>query len=114
MHVDPSSPGRTVLERRLRSYLFWKSALFKMDKTSSRHPGGKGKEKEQDANPMSQALKMKDQQRAAAKQARRRVRGGGTVNVAMGERDRKKELERTGLMPSEADIQVEAEAIAEL
>ncbi|KAG9001898.1 hypothetical protein FRB94_004430 [Tulasnella sp. JGI-2019a] len=113
MHRNSASPGRTILERRLRSYLFWKGELFKMDKKSSQLPGSKGKEKEQDANPVSEALRMKDQQRAAAKQARRRVRGGGTVNVTMGERDRKKELERTGLMPSEADIEIEAEAIAE-
>ncbi|KAG8881170.1 hypothetical protein FRB98_004521 [Tulasnella sp. 332] len=113
MHINASSPGRTILERRLKSYLFWKSALFKMDKTSLQYPGSKGKEKEQDANPMSEALRMKDQQRAAARQARRRVRGGGTFNAAMGERDRKKELERTGMMPNETDIEVEAEAIAE-
>lgn len=110
MHIGGQSPGRTALERRLKSYLYFKSRLHRID---SRKPEGKGKERanDQEGEGMSEALKMKDQQRALAKQARRRTRGGAAGLVAV---PRKKDAERTGMIPSEADIELEAEAIAEL
>lgn len=114
MHINNQYPGRTTLERRLKSYLYFKSRLHKMDKRAS---GAKGTEKERDQDAgegMSEALKLKDQQRALARQARRRVRGGAPPTVGGGERERKRELDRAGMIPSEVAIEVEAEAIAEL
>ncbi|KIO31852.1 hypothetical protein M407DRAFT_217107 [Tulasnella calospora MUT 4182] len=113
MHQNPDSPGRPVLERRLRSYLWWKSMLSKSDE----RPSGNGNptvpaNRSNQDDGISEALRRKDHQRAAAKQARRRVRGGGDVRV-VNERDRKKELERSGLMPNEADLEIEAELIAD-
>lgn len=114
MHHNPDSPGLPLLERRLKSYLWWKSMLSKSDEK----PSGNGNSaipsnRSNQDDGLSEALKRKDQQRAAAKQARRRVRGGGDVRV-VSERDRKKELERSGLMPNEADLEIEAELIADL
>lgn len=113
MHHNPDSPGLPLLERRLKSYLWWKSMLSKSDEK----PSGNGNSaipsnRSNQDDGLSEALKRKDQQRAAAKQARRRVRGGGDVRV-VSERDRKKELERSGLMPNEADLEIEAELIAD-
>ncbi|KAG8988315.1 hypothetical protein FRB90_002833 [Tulasnella sp. 427] len=113
MHQYPDSPGQPLLERRLRSYLWWKSMLSRSDE----RPGGNinagvSANRSNQDDGLSEALRRKDQQRAAAKQARRRVRGGGSVNV-VSERDRKKELEKSGLMPNEADIEIEAELIAD-
>ncbi|KAG8990563.1 hypothetical protein FRB90_001720 [Tulasnella sp. 427] len=113
MHQYPDSPGQPLLERRLRSYLWWKSMLSRSDErpSGSINAGVSANRSNQD-DGLSEALRRKDEQRAAAKQARRRVRGGGSVNV-VSERDRKKELERNGLMPNEADIEIEAELIAD-
>ncbi|KAG8893575.1 hypothetical protein FRC00_010334 [Tulasnella sp. 408] len=114
MHHNPDSPGQPLLERRLKSYLWWKSMLSKSDEKPSgnRNSAIPSNRSNQD-DGLSEALKRKDQQRADAKQARRRVRGGGDVRV-VSEKDRKKELERSGLMPNEADLEIEAELIADL
>ncbi|KAG8927958.1 hypothetical protein FRC01_006670 [Tulasnella sp. 417] len=113
MHHNPDSPGRPLLERRLRSYLWWKSMLSKTDEKRSDdgNPAIPARRSNQD-DGLSEALRRKDQQKAAAKQARRRVRGGGDVRV-VSEKDRRKELERSGLMPNEADLEVEAGLIAD-
>lgn len=76
---DPHSPGRELLEGRLRLYLLWKKRLIEPDDSkydvSNRAstsklsaPLGEGQ--------ISEALKKKDAGRAFASQNRRRVRGG--------------------------------------
>lgn len=114
MDQNPDSPGRPLLERRLRGYLWWKSMLSDTDVRPSRNVNATVSVNASNQDDgLSEALRRKDQQRAATKQARRRVRGGGTVNT-VSERDRKKELERSGLMPNEADLKIEADLIADL
>lgn len=109
MRANSDAPGRPMMLRKLHGYLYWKSLLVRSHKQDAdRNASGSGSNE-----GLSEAMKRKDQQRATAKQARRRVRGGGAT-VVVSERDRKKELERTGMMPSEVEMELEAEAIADL
>ncbi|KAG8906750.1 hypothetical protein FRB99_006241 [Tulasnella sp. 403] len=110
-HINPHSSGRTVLERQLKEHLYWKGMLGNMQNRPS-STGDKGKTKITTDGELSEALRRKDKQREATKQARRRVRGGGTVNV-MGDKERKKEMERSGLAQGEAELVIEADAMAD-
>ncbi|KAF9512918.1 hypothetical protein BS47DRAFT_1461767 [Hydnum rufescens UP504] len=72
-HMNPSAPGRPLLEMRLRTYLYWKQGLMNADAS--------GSSKNRDPPPtrdsqLSEGLKKKDARREAAQNNRRRVRGG--------------------------------------
>lgn len=73
-HVNHSSPGRALLESRLRLYLFWKKRLLDADAPK----GGDAPQSSVTANTpqISEALRRKDAGRSFANRNRRRVRGG--------------------------------------
>ena len=93
----PGTRGRTMMMRKLRSYLWWKGQLGSKKKDGRQPPtnvparsisgnrghdlvtSGGGEEEE-----ISAALKKKDQDRAQKAQSRRRVRGGAPLPAVSG------------------------------
>lgn len=75
--ADPKSPGRELLEGRLRGYLLWKKRLIESESATSRTSNLKSSAPAQAEGQMSEALKRKDAGKVFAAQNRRRVRGGG-------------------------------------
>lgn len=79
-HNSSSTPGRPLLESRLRTYLFWKRGLMSTDEGSSKKQASSSHTNTGDGasggGDMSEAMKKKDADRAAAYAKRRRVRGG--------------------------------------
>jgi DNA excision repair protein ERCC-4 len=77
--------GARMMQKRLRTYLFWRGKLEKDlsgDSSSSANASstnmggsGKGKERERDSG-VNEALRKKDKERAEKSARRRRVRGG--------------------------------------
>lgn len=84
-HMDASAPGRHLLETRLRTYLYWKQLLMDADSSgpSKKSAAGSGDSAPAKDSQFSEGLKKKDAQRDAARNNRRRVRGGApTPSVA--------------------------------
>ncbi|KAG8694657.1 hypothetical protein FRC09_009707 [Ceratobasidium sp. 395] len=103
MHTHPDSPGRAMLENRLKGYIFWKREL------SESKPDAKASETNTNANPVSEAMKKKDAARAEMAGRRRRVRGGGTTGATVG----RSVKEEDGAIPGQGVIATEADEIAE-
>lgn len=85
-HVNPSAPGRHLLETRLRTYLYWKQGLMNTDSLGSSKKsatlGGKDPAPAKDSQ-LSEGLKQKDARREAARNNRRRVRGGAPASSVL-------------------------------
>ncbi len=106
--VEPS--GRKMLERRLQGYLWWKRS---MNPDFGKPPQTEvGANDEVDAAGLSEAMKKKDEKRNAIKLARRRTRGGAPIQH--NDKERRKQLERSGMMPAAIEIEAETEIISEL
>jgi DNA excision repair protein ERCC-4 len=124
--------GRKMMERKLKSYLWWKSQLAQ-EKVKSKGGGGSSKvrgqksgggDRKEGSSGLSEALKKKDREREARQASRRRVRGGAPVNVikredgmneAGGSEVRDINLrDELGVGSGEGQIVKEAEDIAEL
>ncbi|TDL21605.1 hypothetical protein BD410DRAFT_815247 [Rickenella mellea] len=124
------SQGRTMMERRLRLYLWWKGKLARNKKDGKptfhmpqvknsedvRFGPGEGNE---DAG-VSEALKKKDEVRLQRAANRRRIRGGapaaGTQKGSAVMQDNGmsgREREKLGLLAGEGDMMIEADSIAD-
>jgi DNA excision repair protein ERCC-4 len=116
--VDQNAPrghkGRKIMERRLRSYLFWKGRLTDSGGKSQREVGlsvSAPKTLVTDDQP-SEALRRKDALKKERQGSRRRVRGA-PPGGAPSERTQEPEA-RAGAMGGESVVQHEAQQLAEL
>ncbi|KDE08113.1 hypothetical protein MVLG_01595 [Microbotryum lychnidis-dioicae p1A1 Lamole] len=123
--AEDAGRSKDMLLNKLNAYFFWKGAMGKMNQTikKDRSPqkpsavgsfnstgGGGGSNPIPYAGPISQALKrkMEMQRGQVPNQKRRRVRGGGSINVA----DRASSVMLTGANPEA--LEVEANEVAQL
>lgn len=113
MHLSPHSPGRHMMLRRLRSYLWWKGNLSKGANAQARGAAGRTGGDQAKEAAVSEAMKKKDAERAAASANRRRVRGGATAVANGGDRPKAKEKEKETLLGI-GEMEREADKIAEL
>ncbi|KAG8686724.1 hypothetical protein FRC08_012350 [Ceratobasidium sp. 394] len=104
MHTHPDTPGRAMLENRLKGYIYWKRELAE-SKSNPKQP-----ETNTSSNPVSEAIKKKDAARAEMAGRRRRVRGGGTTGATAG---RSIKVEEDGAIPGQSVIATEADEIVE-
>jgi len=111
--MDLSAPdgaqGRTMMEKKLRLYLWWKGRL------SARTLAGKGPNKgfggwSGDGDRISEALKRKDQVMRERGQSRRRVRGGAP---ASGSSSGAKKDQKDAII-GESEMRDEADRVAQL
>lgn len=116
--VDQNAPrgqkGRKIMERRLKTYLFWKGRLTDSGGKSQREFGQSvpaSKTPVPNDQP-SEALRRKDALRKERQGSRRRVRGG-LPGGAPSERIQEPEA-KAGAMGGESVVQHEAEQLAEL
>ncbi|SCZ96736.1 BZ3500_MvSof-1268-A1-R1_Chr4-1g06669 [Microbotryum saponariae] len=125
--AEDAGRSKDMLLNKLNAYFFWKGAMGKMNQTikKDRSPqkpsaarssnsnstgGGGGSTPTPYGGPINQALKrkMEMQRGQVPSQKRRRVRGGGTINVA----DRASSVMLTGANPEA--LEVEANEVAQL
>jgi len=105
--------GRKIMEKKLRSYLFWKGKLSSEGKTGS--DLGQNKAPETEVTGISDALKRKDARNKERQGNRRRTRGGPPSSNAdgrtVGERSMDPNL-RSGAMGGEGILKEEAEELS--
>lgn len=118
--AEPGAQGRSMLEEKLRVYLWWKSKLSNEKKRDGVRPGFSAPrndnwdQKQGGEGEISEALKRKDKERRERQVGRRRVRGGA-VTGAESTRDKGKERERdVSMTTGEEVMRDEAESIADL
>lgn len=119
--AEPGTQGRTMMERKLRLYLWWKGKLsgqkaggkfmFGMPDNSheglNRGGGGGGS-----TEGMSEAMKRKDQVVKERGASRRRVRGGAPAGASSGKSTYK--TEPKDMVIGEGEMRDEAATIADL
>jgi DNA excision repair protein ERCC-4 len=121
--APPGRKGRTLMENRLRSYLFWKGKLGKQGKDSdvrAKDLGTSGRPSTSTAGSapesgVSEALRRKDARNKERQGNRRRVRGGapatGTRTGSGTERASDPGM-RSGAMGGEGVLNEEADELA--
>lgn len=87
--MDTAAPkgsrGRSMMERKLRRYLYWKGENARQKqprRQQSQHSAAQPQSSYQPDSELSEALKRKDKTRQERSANRRRVRGGAPASVA--------------------------------
>ena len=109
-HFYPGAPGKKLIQQRLKSYIFKKGAQTKRGTTTHQNRKEASQSTEGPDSAQSEALRAKDQKRAAERALRRRNRGGGSVTV--GARELQKRRQESEKLPGEDAMEEDAQLMA--
>jgi DNA excision repair protein ERCC-4 len=111
--LDPELPagaqGRSMMETKLRRYLWWKAKLDEGKGNGRKTPGAGAAPKQAGSDAgLNEALKKKDREKADRTANRRRIRGAAPSTIASSSRtgsDSTSVVESAGVgIPGEAEI----------
>lgn len=104
------SQGRRMMERKLRTYLWWKGELNKRRQPQRKAPQAQSARADGADPGISEALRKKDREFRERQANRRRVRGGAPSQVS----EREKSVAPAGAQAATVELADEADTLAAL